>query len=414
MASLPRSTRRVRLTMKKSLPIVFILITVMLDAMGVGLILPIMPDLIREVQGGSLANAALWGGVLASAFAVMQFLFSPVVGNLSDRFGRRPVMLVSLFAMAIDYLIMAFAGSIWLLVVGRILGGITAATHSTANAYMADISKPEQKAANFGLIGAAFGLGFVLGPMIGGMLGTFGTRAPFYAAAALSMLNFTLGAVVLKETVTDAIRRPFSWARANPLGAFRAVSRLPGITRLLWVYFIYSVALYVYPAIWAYFTQEQFDWSPQMIGISLGLFGITAALVQAVLIRLALRWWGERTTVILGLGFDFATFGLLAVVRNGTLALVLTPIAALGAVVSPALQGIMSKAVPDNAQGELQGVLGSLHALSMVVSPMLMTSVFAVFAQGESFFYLPGAPFILSMVLLAGGLVLFTRERPIE
>lgn len=395
--------------MTHRMPIVFILITVMLDSMGIGLILPVMPDLIREIQGGSLANAALWGGLLASSFAIMQFLFSPIIGNLSDRYGRRPVMLVSLVAMAIDYLIMAFAGTIWLLLVGRILGGVTAATHATASAFMADISKPEEKAANFGLIGAAFGLGFVLGPLVGGLLGTMGTRAPFYAAAALAGLNFLLGSVVLKETVTDAIRRPFSWKRANPLGAFRATARLPGVARLIWVYFIYSVALYVYPATWAYFTQERFGWDPTMIGVSLAVFGISAAFVQAVLIRVVLSRFGERKTVIWGLAFDFAAFGLLAFVRSGLVALIMTPIAALGAVVAPALQAIASKKVPDNAQGELQGVLTSAHALSMVVSPLVMTWVFAAFTQEASLIYLPGAAFLMSMVLLAGGLVLFMR-----
>lgn len=395
--------------MTHRMPIVFILITVMLDSMGIGLILPVMPDLIQEIQGGSLANAALWGGVLASSFAIMQFLFSPIIGNLSDRFGRRPVMLVSLVAMAIDYLIMAFAGTIWLLLVGRILGGVTAATHATATAFMADISKPEEKAANFGLIGAAFGLGFVLGPLVGGLLGTMGTRAPFYAAAALAGMNFLLGSVVLQETVTDAIRRPFSWRRANPLGAFRAAARLPGVARLIWVYFIYSVALYVYPATWAYFTQERFGWDPTMIGVSLAVFGISAAFVQAVLIRVVLTRFGERKTVIWGLAFDFAAFGLLAFVRSGLVALIMTPIAALGAVVAPALQAIASKKVPDNAQGELQGVLTSAHALSMVVSPLVMTWVFAAFTQEASLIYLPGAAFLMSMVLLAGGLVLFMR-----
>jgi len=219
------------------LPILFLLLTVMLDAMGIGLIMPIMPDLIREVQGGTLADAAMWGGLLATVFAVMQFLFSPIIGNLSDYYGRRPVLLVSLFVMALDYLVMAVAGSIWLLLVGRVVGGITAATHGTANAYIADISKPADKAANFALLGAGFGLGFVLGPLIGGFLGEYGTRAPFYAAAVLAALNFLFGWFVMGESVTDSIRRPFSWKRANPFGAFRAVARLPGIKPLLFVYF---------------------------------------------------------------------------------------------------------------------------------------------------------------------------------
>jgi len=396
------------------LPVLFLLFTVMLDAMGIGLIMPIMPDLIREVQGGTLADAALWGGLLATVFAVMQFLFSPVIGNLSDYYGRRPVLLVSLFVMALDYLVMALAGAIWLLMLGRVVGGITAATHATANAYMADISKPADKAANFGLLGAGFGLGFVLGPLVGGLLGEYGTRAPFYAAAILAALNFVLGWFVMGETVTDRIRRPFTWKRANPFGAFRTLARLPGIRSLLFVYFTYSVALYVYPAIWAYFTQERFGWTPQMIGLSLGLFGVAMALVQGGMIRLVLRWFGERRTVIWGQIFDFGAFGILSVVTNGTVALILTPISALGAVVSPALQGIMSRMVDDNAQGELQGVLTSVHALAMIVSPLMMASVFSFFTREDAPLYLPGAPFMVSMGLIVIGVVVFARCHPAD
>jgi len=391
------------------LPILFLLLTVMLDAMGIGLIMPIMPDLIREVQGGTLADAAMWGGLLATVFAVMQFLFSPIIGNLSDYYGRRPVLLVSLFVMALDYLVMAVAGSIWLLLVGRVVGGITAATHGTANAYIADISKPADKAANFALLGAGFGLGFVLGPLIGGFLGEYGTRAPFYAAAVLAALNFVFGWFVMGESVTDRIRRRFSWKRANPFGAFRAVARLPGIKPLLFVYFTYSVALYVYPAIWSYFTQARFDWSPQMIGVSLAVFGISMALVQGVLIRLVLRWLGERRTVIWGHIFDLGAFGALSVITSGTVALILTPISALGAAVTPTLQGIMSRMVDDDAQGELQGVLTSVSALSMVVSPLLMSSVFAFFTREETPIYFPGAPFVVSLLLIIIGLVVFSR-----
>ncbi|MFD3191166.1 TCR/Tet family MFS transporter [Sedimentitalea sp. HM32M-2] len=396
------------------LPVLFILVTVLLDAMGIGLIMPVMPDLIREVQGGSLATAALWGGVLSAVFAVMQFLFSPLLGNLSDRYGRRPVLLISLTVMALDYLVMALAGSIWLLLAGRVVGGITAASQSTASAYMADISAPGEKSANFGLIGAAFGLGFVLGPLIGGLLGELGTRAPFYAAAGLAALNTVFGLLVLRETVTDRIRRPFRWARANPLGAFRSVARLPGIGRLLLVYFVYSVAIHVYPAVWSFFTQERFGWSPQMIGLSLALFGIMMAIVQGGLIRLVLRWLGEWNTVVYGLVFDTIAFGLIAVVTSGTVALILTPITALGAVITPALQGIMSQAVPDDAQGELQGVLTSIGALSMVVSPLIMTSVFAVFSGGAAAIYFPGAPFLVSLLLMLLGLALFLRARQVR
>ena len=395
------------------LPVLFILVTVTLDAIGIGLIMPIMPDLILEVQGGTLASAAIWGGVLTTVFAFMQFLFGPIIGNLSDRFGRRPVLLISLVVMSADYLVMAVAGSIWLLLIGRIVGGITAATHSAANAYIADISKPADKAANFGLLGAGFGVGFVLGPLIGGLLGEYGTRAPFYAAAVLAALNFVFGYFILTETVTDQIRRPFNWARANPFGAFKHMSSLPGVRRLLIVFFIYSVAFHVYPSIWPYFTQERFGWSPQMIGISLALFGTMMAIVQGGLIRIILSRLGEWRTIIYGIAFDIAAFGALAVVTSGTIALVLTPMASLGAATVPAMTGIMSQLVGDDEQGALQGVMASTGALAMIVSPMLMTSVFAEFTREGAPIYLPGAPFLVSMLLMTVALVIFLRSKPI-
>jgi DHA1 family tetracycline resistance protein-like MFS transporter len=322
------------------------------------------------------------------------------------------VLLISLVVMALDYLVMAVAGSIWLLLAGRVVGGITAATNSTANAYMADISKPEDRAANFGLIGAAFGLGFVLGPLIGGLLGEYGTRAPFYAAALLAALNAVFGYFVLKETVTDAIRRPFRWSRANPLGSFRQLGKLPGIAPLLVVFFIYQVAFMVYPAIWSYYGKARFGWEPATIGLSLALFGIMMAVVQGGLIRTVLRLLGERGTVIYGHVFDIAAFLALAFVTNGTLALILTPLAAFAAVITPALQGIMSKAVGADAQGELQGALTSAGALAMILSPMVMTATFAAFTAPGAPVFMPGAPFVLSAVLIGLGLMVFMARGP--
>ena len=391
------------------LSVVFILITVLLDAMGIGLIVPVMPDLIQEVDGGDLATAALWGGVLSTSFAVMQFIFGPVLGGLSDRFGRRTVLLISLVVMTADYLVMAMVSSIWLLLIGRLVGGITAATQSTAAAYMADISKPEKKAANFGLIGAAFGMGFVIGPLIGGFLAEYGTRAPFYAAAILAALNAAFGWVILTETVTDRIRRPFSWSRANPVGTLRILGKLPTIGPLLLVYFLYQMAFTVYPAIWSYFGQERFGWSPAIIGLSLALFGIMLAIVQGGLMPKVLKILGERGAVIYGHGFDVAAFLALAFVTSGTIALILVPLASLAGVITPALQGIMSKAVGDDQQGELQGALTSVSALAMMISPMLMTSTFAAFSGAGAPIYLPGAPFLLSTGLILIGLAVFIR-----
>lgn len=386
------------------LPVVFILLTVMVDAMGIGLIIPVMPDLIQAVGGGTLAQAAIWGGILSTTFAAMQFFFGPVMGGLSDRFGRRPVLLVALVVMALDYVLMALAGVIWLLLLGRAIGGITAATQSTASAYMADISAPQDRAARFGMVGAAFGAGFVLGPVIGGLLAEYGTRAPFWMAAALAAGNALFGWIVLRETVTDATRRSFSWRRANPLGALRSLGRLPGVTRLLLVYFIYYIGFAVYPAVWSYFGKERFDWSPATIGLSLALFGVTMALVQGGLIRPVLRLMGPRGTVVLGHLFSIASLVGIALITSSVWILLLTPLAAMGAIIPPALQGIMSARVADDAQGELQGALTSASALAMMLSPLVMTYTFAQFTGPLAPAYLPGAPFLLAATLSALGL----------
>ncbi|MCL4111660.1 UNVERIFIED_CONTAM: hypothetical protein GTU68_023616 [Idotea baltica] len=368
--------------------------------MGIGLILPVMPDLIQEVKGGTLGDAAIWGGILATSFAVMQFLFGPAVGSISDRYGRRPVLLISLAILAIDYVVMAFTGSIWVLLIARIVAGIAAATQSTASAFIADISPPEKKAQNFGLIGAAFGIGFVLGPVIGGLLADFGSRAPFWAAAGLATANLIFGYFVLPETVTDRIRRPFVLRRANPLGSFLHMGKLPGIKHLLALVLIYEFAFIVYPAVWAYFTKERFGWDPWMVGFSLGAFGVGMAIVQGVLIRFIIPRLGERGTIIYGIGFNFCAFVVLATVTNGTIALLFTPITALGAVVTPALTGLLSKKVPDDAQGELQGVIASTKSIALITAPLVMTQIFWLFTSDIAPVYMPGAPFALSAVLM--------------
>ncbi|HGG63304.1 MAG TPA: MFS transporter [Rhodobacteraceae bacterium] len=387
--------------MKTRLPILFIMITLVIDSMGIGLIMPVMPDLIRQLRHTDLASAAMWGGVLATSFAVMQFLFSPTIGNLSDRFGRRRVLLVSLFFMSLDYLVMAVATSIWILLAGRIVAGITAATQSTGTAFMADISTAKDKAKNFGLVSAAFGIGFVIGPLIGGVLSTLGPRAPFYAAAMLAAANFTFGYFVMPETVTDAIRRPFEWRRANPLGAFKHIARLPGLKALLTVHLLYSIAFFVYPAVWAYFTRERFGWDGLMVGYSLAAFGISIAIVQGLLIRHIIARLGEERTLLLGLLINMLSFLGIALIPNGWIVLALTPVTALGAISGPALLSIMSRTAADNQQGELQGLLGSVGSIGTILSPILMTQTFSYFISARAPFYMPGAPFILSMGLIA-------------
>ena len=288
---------------------------------------------------------------------------------------------------------------VWLLFAGRLIGGIASATQATASAALADMSEPDEKAANFGLVGAAFGIGFVFGPLFGGLLGGFGARAPFYAAAALSAANLALGMFVLPETVTDRIRRPFEWRRANPLGAFGSIGKLPGLNRMLITVFITAVAFFVYPAVWAYFGQARFGWDSRMVGLSFGLFGLAVAIVQGLLIRPILRHIGEFNAVIVGLSIDVVAFVALAFITNGTIALILTPVTALGSIAGPALQGLMSRAAGDDQQGELQGVVTSVNAVALIVAPLIMTQIFWYFTNDSAPIFLPGAPFLLSAVL---------------
>lgn len=386
----------------------------MIDAMGIGLIVPVMPDLLEEVSGADLSTAAVWGGGLATAFAVMQFFCGPLLGNLSDRYGRRPVLLISLAVMAADYLVMAVAGSIWFLLIARIIGGVTAATAATANAFIADISKPEEKAANFGLVGAAFGIGFVIGPMLGGLLGEFGTRAPFFVAAGIAAANFLFGYFVLPETVTDRIRRPFVMSRANPFAAFRDIGKFSGLKKLLVVSFLIEFAFMVYPAIWSFFTKERFSWDPGMVGVSLGAYGIAVVFVQAGLIRYVVPRFGENRCIVVGLGIEISGFLFLAFVSNGWLALIVIPLTALGAVATPSLQSIMSQSISDHQQGELQGVITSARSMAMIAAPLIMTGIFKSFSVKENAWYLPGAPFLLSALLLIACVFVFQAHRRSE
>lgn len=385
-----------------------IFMTVLLDAIGIGLIMPVMPDLLTEVTGAALGDAALWGGVMATSFAAMQFLFGPALGQLSDAIGRRPVLIVSLIVMAGNYLALALAQTLTLLIVARLVSGIAAATQSTAFAYIADISTSETKAQRFGLIGAAFGLGFVLGPAMGGLLGSFGPRAPFYAAAALALLNAGLAAVILRETVSEP--RPFIWREANPFAAFTAFRRLPGLGPLMAVFTLYAFAGVVYPAIWAFFTKARFDWDARTIGLSLALYGLAMAAVQGGLIRVALRHIGPAQLVLWGLLFDIGMTALIGLVWSGPALLVLTPLAALSALVEPALQSLMSDRAETDRQGALQGTLSSLRALTVIIGPLAMTGLFALGTRPGGIWF-PAAPFMLSVALLLLALIVVRRAR---
>jgi MFS transporter, DHA1 family, tetracycline resistance protein len=385
---------------RPQLSLAFILFTVTLDAIGIGLIFPVMPDLLREVTGLSLSEAALWGGTLATSFAVMQFLFGPMIGALSDRFGRRPVLLLSLLVMGLDYLVMARTDSIWLLLAARLVAGITAATQSTATAFIADITPPELRGQRFGLIGAGFGVGFVLGPLIGGSLAGIDTRAPFYVAAGLAFANLIFGYFVLPETVTAATRRPLSLARMNPLAALLNVSRLPGVWLTLACFLILGIAMNVYPSVWSYYGQARFGWDSGMVSVSLAVYGLSFAVGQAVLVGPLIRRFGEHRAAHYGMWVDVVTLAGLGFVTSPVVVMALIPVTALGGVVTPALQALASKAAPPNAQGELQGVLSSLNAIAMIISPKIMTSTFSHFTAPDAPFFSPGAPFLLASVLM--------------
>ena len=380
--------------------------------MGIGIIMPVMPDLIQEVGNVDLSKAALWGGTLTVVFAINQFLFSPIIGGMSDTYGRRPVLLVALFVMALDYLVMGFAHAMWLLFLGRFVGGITAATQSTASAYMADISTKEDKAKNFGLLGAAFGVGFILGPIVGGLLSEYGSRAPFFAAAAIAFANMLFGYFVLPETVTDASRRKFEWRRANPFGTFKQMKQLQGMLPMLLVFLLLSIAFFVYPSIWAFFGRAQFDWDARMVGMSLAAYGLGIVIVQGFLIRPILKRFGEKKTALFGMCMHLLTFTAYQFMTETWQVFAFMPLSVFSAVAVPALQGLMSNSVSSNSQGELQGAMGSLTALATIISPLVMTQVFSYFTNENAPIYLPSAPFLVSAFSILVALFMFRSWKP--
>ena len=386
---------------KTNLPIKIIIFTVILDSVGIGIMIPVLPSLMTDVlPGKTVAEAAVWGGILASIFAVMQFICGPILGSLSDTFGRRPVILVSLIFMAFDYIIMGLATSVWMLLFGRVLGGITASTHSTAAAYIADISSSEQKAARFGYIGAGFGIGFVLGPIIGGLLGEIGPRIPFFAAAIVSALNAAACYFFLPESLKNKNVKQFLLRNINPFNTFKVITKFDSLKVFLLVFLLYSISTAVYAAIWPYFTAERFSWSPGMIGLSLTVYGLCFAFIQGVLVQPTINLIGRYNTVLLGFGTEIVAMVLIAIITNGWFLIALTPLASLGVIGQPALTALMSDQVDERNQGSLQGVISSLTALSMIITPLSMTWILAQFSNQSSEIYFPGAPFIASAILL--------------
>jgi DHA1 family tetracycline resistance protein-like MFS transporter len=379
----------------------FIFITLLIDVTGLGLIIPVVPKLIEDLlHTTNISKVALIGGLLTFSYAIMQFLFAPVLGNLSDKYGRRPVLLFSLLGFGLDYLLLAFAPSIGWLFVGRIIAGITGASMTTASAYIADISTPETRAQNFGMIGAAFGLGFIVGPMIGGLLGEMGPRIPFLVAAGLALLNAAYGYFVLPESLDASNRRAFEWKRANPISSLKNLSRFPAVAGLIISFFLIYVASHAVQSNWSYFNIEKFKWSPKMIGISLAVVGVLVSLVQGVLVRFVNPKIGNEKSVYLGLGLytiGLVLFGLAS--QSWMMFAFLVPYC-LGGISGPGLQAIISGSVPSNEQGELQGSLTSGISITSIVGPLVMSNLFAFFTGPIAPFYFPGAPFMLAALLM--------------
>jgi DHA1 family tetracycline resistance protein-like MFS transporter len=387
----------------------FVLLTVLIDTIGFGIVLPVLPELVMELSGEGLGAASRYGGWLAFAYAGAQVLCAPIIGSLSDRFGRRPVLLGSLSAFGLDYLVMAAAPSLGWLFLGRLVAGIAGASYVTANAYVADITPPERRAQNFGLVGAAFGTGFILGPAIGGYLGGLGPRAPFFAAAALALANVCYGFLVLPETLPAANRRAFTLRGANLLTSLTRLGRTPAVLGLAAALFCWQLAHQVLPSTWSYYTILRFGWSERAVGLSLAAAGVSMIVVQGWLTRVAIPPLGERRAAILGLalgGLGFLGFGL---ATAGWMMYPWMAVFALGGFVYPSLNSLMSSRVAAAEQGALQGGLSSLNGLSAIIGPLLMTQLFARFSAEAASVRFPGAPFAGAAVLAAAGLLQVLR-----
>ena len=387
----------------------FVLLAAALDAAGMGLVMPVMPELLREfAPGGDLAGAAAIGGWIAFSYAAAQFLCAPAIGALSDAVGRRPVLLFSMAAMAVEYAIMASTTLLWVLFAARLASGVAGATMSAVRAWLADVTPPEERGRAFGRIGAAFGAGFIFGPAIGGLLGELGPRAPFWAAAALSAVNFALGWFVLRESLPRARRRRFTPAAANPFRALRRAALLPGLAPFLLALLLYDVGTFVYPAAWSYVTTAAFGWSTAQIGGSLALYGLTAGLSQAFLIGPAQRRLGRRGAVTLGLAVEVPLMLGMLVVTQGWIVYALIPFLGMTAIIGPSLQGLISAAAPDDRQGEISGVIAAMHGVAAVISPPVMTGIFAIATAGPGPGW-PTAPFVPAAALILLALWIFRR-----
>ena len=389
--------------------LVFVLITVLIDTIGFGMIMPVLPALVVQLTGEPINRAAVYGGWLAFVYAVLQFACAPVLGNLSDRFGRRPVLLFSVASLGIDYIIIGLAPSLAWLFLGRAIAGIAGASFTPAYAYIADVSPPDRRAQNFGLIGAMFGGGFIIGPALGGLLGTYGPRAPFFAAATLSLINFVYGAFVLPESLPNESRRPFDWKRANPLGTLVQLRKHPLVLGLLTALFLWQLAHQVMPSTWAYYTMFRFGWSEAVVGASLAVVGLIMAVSQATLPRLMVPRLGEAASATIGLAIGGIGFVGYAFATRGWMMFALLVTWFFGAGVMPVTNALMSRRIPPTSQGELQGGVTSLYSLSSIIGPPVMTQIFGYFSSDAAPVHLPGAAFLCAAMLAGGSLLLFRR-----
>ncbi len=390
--------------------LLFIFITVVIDVIGLGIIIPVLPTLILELIGGTLSEASTYGGWLMFAYAFTQFFFASVLGNLSDRFGRRPVLLVSLLGFCINYVLMGLAPSILWLFIGRLVAGVTGASHTVAAAYIADVSPPEKRAQNFGLLGAAFGLGFILGPVLGGLLGHYGPRIPFFAAGALSLLNFIYGWLIVPESLPAEKRRPFSWRQANPIGSFRHIRRFPQIGSLVLCIFFVNIAAHAVQSTWSYYTMERYGWAERMVGLSLGFIGLLLAIVQAGLLRVIIPKFGAERSVIIAMGLYTIALPLMGLAYQPWILLAASVPYVFASIGGPSIQGIISNQIPASEQGQIQGGLTGIISLTAIIGPPAMTWLFAYFTAENTWAYFPGMPFMFGGLLTGISLILVIRH----
>ena len=388
----------------------FIFITLLLDVIGLGLIIPVFPQLIEELIQGNISEASQWAGLLTFAYAIMQFICAPIIGNLSDKYGRRPVLLFSLLGFGIDYIFLSLAPTIWWLFLGRLIAGLFGASFTTATAYIADISTSENRSKNFGMIGAAFGLGFIIGPGLGGLLGEFGPRVPFMAAAVLTLLNLIYGYFVLPESLAKEHRRPFEWKRANPMGSLLQLKKYKGVGGLIVSLIFLYIASHAVQSTWTFFNIEKFQWSNTLMGISLTVIGLLIAIVQGGLIRYINPKLGDERSIYVGLGLYSLGLFLFSFATDGWMMFVFLIPYCLGGIAGPAIQSIISGNVPKNEQGELQGALTSLMSATSIVGPLLMTNLFAWFTRPEGDIKFAGAPFFAGAILMLISAVVAMRS----